>query len=85
MVEGDNGSPIGFDRRHHGPPYRLLHPQWGRDNLLPFQVIVFSFHKNNSLMHSSGSSRPSRFTELWAVEVPAVSKRIENHHHDDRI
>ena len=25
---GDNGSPIGFDRRHHGPSHRLLHPQW---------------------------------------------------------
>ena len=43
-----------------------------------FRFIVISFHLNHSLMHSSGSLRPSRFTELLVVEVPAVSKRIEN-------
>ena len=47
--------------------------------------FVFSFHKNNSLMHSSGSLRLSRFTELWDVEVPAVSQRVENHRPDNRI
>ena len=26
--EGDNGSPIGPDRRHNGPSHWLLHPQW---------------------------------------------------------
>ena len=37
--------------------------------------FVLSFHyKNLLLMHFSGSLRPSRFTELWAVEVPAVNK-----------
>ena len=85
MIEGDNGSPTGSNRRHNGPPYRLLHPQWGRDHLLHFQVIVFSFHYNNLLMHVSGSSLPSRFTELWAVEVPAVIKRVENHRPNDGI
>ena len=38
LSEGDNRSPIGFDRRHHGSSHRLLHPQWGRDRLLPAQV-----------------------------------------------
>ena len=85
MVEGDNGGPIGPNRRHNGPPDRILHPQRGRDHLLPSQVIVISFHLNHSLTHSSGSLRPSRFTELLVVEVPAVSKRIENHRPDDRI
>ena len=36
--KGDNRSPVGFDRRHHGSSHRLLHPQWGRDRLLPAQV-----------------------------------------------
>ena len=40
MFEGDNGSPIGFDWRHHGPSHWLLHPQWSRDNLLPSEVSV---------------------------------------------
>ena len=28
IFEGDNGSPIGFNRRHHGPSHWLLNPQW---------------------------------------------------------
>ena len=39
-IEGDNGSPIGVDWRHHGPSDWLLHPQWSRDYLLPFQVSL---------------------------------------------
>ena len=38
MILGDNRSSIGFDRGHNGPPHWLLHPQWGRDHLLPSQV-----------------------------------------------
>ena len=35
LFEGDNGSSIGFDWRYNGPSHWLLHPQWGRDCLLP--------------------------------------------------
>ena len=40
---GEYGSPIGFNRRHYGPPHWLLHPQWSRDHLLPSKVSsIFS-------------------------------------------
>ena len=39
---GDIGGPIGFDWRHNGPSYWLLHPQRGRDCLLPPEVSWFS-------------------------------------------
>ena len=40
LFEGDNGSPIGFDWRHHGPSHWLLHTQWSRDHLLPSEVSL---------------------------------------------
>ena len=63
--EGDNGSPIGFDRRHHGPSHWLLHPQRSRDHLLPSQVSLILFKW--SLPQSSGSSCLSRSPELWCL------------------
>ena len=38
--KGDNGSPAGFDRGHHGPSNWLFDPQWGRDHLLPSKVSL---------------------------------------------
>ena len=53
------------------------------------RLVIFSLqslHIFTTITRSfSGSSRPSRFTELWTVEVSVVSQRIENHRPENRI
>ena len=39
LLEGDNGSPIRLDRRHHGPSNWFLHPKWSRNHLLHSKVF----------------------------------------------
>ena len=77
LFEGYNGSPIGFDWRHHGPSHWLLHPQWSRDHLLPSEVflssVINSFINFYSLRFFM-SLKTSR-TDV----VSAVKKRFENH------
>ena len=78
IFEGDNGSPIGFDRRHHGPSHWLLHSQWGRDCLLSSQVSS-TFFDNFSITTFDFlrffMSLRIRRTDV----VSAIRKRFENH------
>ena len=77
--KGDNGSPTGFDWRHHGPSHWLLYSQCGWDHLLSSQVSStffdnFNFSLNFSL-HRFFMSLRIRRTDV----VSAVRKRFENH------
>ena len=38
--KGDDGGSSWLGWRHNGSPHWLLHPQWGRDHLLPPQVVL---------------------------------------------
>ena len=83
IFEGDYGGPVGFDWRHHGPSHWLLHPQWSRDHLLPYQAFLsFSVQifRGYFLFFETFFFRFFMSLKISRTDVvSAVRKRFENH------